>query len=95
MSEGVWHMSQWILLKSAWPFWTDEALGFPGIPWAEGAGGARNRMKVEKATISLTIAAPDRSKFVPSSGVGFNWQEMGTAPRSLGKASFVTPISTL
>ena len=58
-SEGVWHVSQWILLKITWPFWTDWALGFPGIPWVEGVGGARDRMKFANPIMSLTIAAPD------------------------------------
>lgn len=52
-------------------------------------------MKSEKATMSLGIAAPEEVKFVPSSGVGLYTQEAGGLARSVGNASFVTPISTL
>jgi hypothetical protein len=48
----------------------DCAVGFPGMPRAEGTGGARKRMKVENSTMSLGIWSPVKVKFVLSSGSG-------------------------
>src|ERR1700686_494472 len=57
-------------------------------------------MKSEKATMSLGPATVEvTSKFVASSGVGLIRQPAGIFaggyPRSSGKSSLVTPISTL
>src|SRR6202451_665980 len=73
----------------------DCGVGLPGMPSAEGGGGARKRMKSANATMSLGIWALDWLKFVRSSGVVLNIQDAGAFARSSGNSSLVTPISTL
>src|SRR3954447_26685634 len=62
---------------------------------ATGVGGASNLMKFANATASdVTSPGGPDVKLVWSSGVALNIQP-AVSPRFCGKASFVTPCSTL
>ena len=70
------------------------------VPLA-GGGGANIRMNAAKLTMSEETPEAGLTplvvsvRLVVSSGRGFNWQLGGGLFRSSGKASLVTPISTL
>lgn len=81
-------------LNKDWPFSMDRGEGVPGMPCVDGVGGAERRIKLEKASTSLKISAPNAGKLVVSSGVGLKRQGGGSM-RSSGKSSLVTPNSTL
>src|ERR1700690_989778 len=70
------------------------------FPVQAGTGWSRKRMKfANEATSEGTMVGSGDSNRVRSSGVGLKMQPggigLGGYPRSFGKSSFVTPISTL
>src|SRR5262245_43464180 len=93
VSDGEWHSAHPIRPNSVCPFFSDDVD-------VVGVGAASNRMKAAKFTVSDDISDavpvnwPLFRILVESSGRGLNTQP-GTPARSLGNASFVTPISTL
>src|SRR6476469_5411287 len=95
----VWQVPQPTALKTALPLLIDvEPPGVVGFC----AGGARRRMNIANATVSLSVPVAVLLKFVWSSGVGFRhpagMPSVVSSPgrgRSCVKSSFDTPCSTL
>src|SRR5205807_10097968 len=89
---GVWHKAHPMALKMFLPRAVDVFCG-------PGAGGAERRMNPAKFTVSEEKSAAGLMpgvafRLVWSSGVPLNTQP-GTALRSLGNTSLLTPCSTL
>ena len=92
---GVWHIAHPIDPKSACPAWA-EAVSGAGVGGADSLANAAKFTMSELMSEAEPVSAPvvGSVMFVVSSGVPLKTQP-GTAERSLGKSSLLTPISTL
>src|SRR5580693_235454 len=96
VSDVEWHNAQPTVVNSAWPLCSeaDAVAGTAGADILENAAKLTMSEDISDAVPAMPLVVLGLIILVASSGVGLKTQP-GTAERSFGKASLLTPISTL